>query len=230
MSSELIEPTSQCDDVAEVAPRGMLVVVSSPSGGGKGTLIRRVLINVPNVGYSVSFTTRRPREGEIHERDYFFVEPKEFEEMIAAGAFLEWARVHGNLYGTSRAQVENELAEGRDIILEIDVQGAKSVRDLAPGAVSVFILPPSFEVLYERLVARGSERPDDLALRLRNARTEVEHYSEFDYVIINDDATRAATQLAAIIYAERARRERQEPAAQRVLATFIKDAPQENRG
>jgi guanylate kinase len=230
MSSELIEPTSQREGVAAIKPRGMLVVVSSPSGGGKGTLIRRVLINVPNVGYSVSFTTRRPREGEIHERDYFFVETKEFEEMIAAGAFLEWARVHGNLYGTARAQVENELAEGCDIILEIDVQGAESVRGLAPGAVSVFILPPSFEVLYERLVARGSERPDDLALRLRNARGEVEHYREFDYIIINDEATRAAAQLASIIYAERARRARQEQAAQRVLATFIETPPKTEAG
>ena|ERR1043165_121360 len=200
--------------------RGMLVVVSSPSGGGKGTLIRRVLKTVPNLGYSVSFTTRAPREGEVDGRDYFFVSVEKFREMIERGAFLEWAVVHGNHYGTSHAQVERELREGHDIILEIDVQGAESVRKLVADAVGVFILPPSFEVLRARLEARGSERPNDLALRLRNSRGEVEHYREFQYIIINDDAEIAASQLAAVIYAERARRERQEEAAERVLATF----------
>jgi len=198
----------------------MLIVVSSPSGGGKGTLIRRVLKTVPNLGYSVSFTTRRARAGEIDGRDYFFVSEDKFKEMAEAGAFLEYARVHGNLYGTSHAQVERELAEGRDIILEIDVQGAESVRRLVRDAVSVFILPPSFDTLRERLEGRGSERPNDLALRLKNSRGEVERYREFQYVIINDDAEAASSQLASVIYAERARRERQEEAAQRVLATF----------
>jgi len=200
--------------------RGMLVVVSSPSGGGKGTLIRRVLKSVPNLGYSVSFTTRAPREGEINGQHYHFISVDEFQKMIGAGEFLEWAHVHGHLYGTGRLQVARELAEGCDIILEIDVQGASSVRGLVPDEVSVFILPPSFEVLHARLAARGSEQPDDLALRLRNARGEVERYREFDYVVINDDADRAAAQLASIIYAERARRERQEQVARDVLASF----------
>lgn len=204
----------------QIVPRGRLVVVSSPSGGGKGTLIRRVLNEVPNLGYSVSYTTRQARLGEVHGRDYFFVTPEIFKRMARAGEFLEWANVHDHLYGTARAQVERELAEGRDIILEIDVQGAQSVRALVNSLVSVFILPPSYEVLSARLTARGSERPQDLALRLRNARGEVEHYREFEYVVINDDADRAARQLAAIIYAERARRERQEHLAKRVLATF----------
>lgn len=202
----------------------MLVVVSSPSGGGKGTLIRRVLKIVPDVGYSVSFTTRAPRVGEEHGRHYFFVEAEEFRAMISAGAFLEWAVVHGNLYGTAHAQVERELAEGRDIILEIDVQGADSVRHLLADAVTIFILPPSFEILRERLKARGSEKPGDLVLRLGNAREEVLAYRRFDYVIINDDADRAAAQLASVIYAERARRERQEEAAQCVLETFTQPA------
>lgn len=205
---------------------GMLIVISSPSGGGKGTLIRRVLKSVPQLGYSVSFTTRQSREGEVHGQHYFFVSPAEFEAMAAAGELLEWAYVHGNRYGTSRAQVARELAEGRDIILEIDVQGAANIRQLGLEAVSVFILPPSFEVLRARLVARGSENPADLALRLKNSRAEVEHYREFEYVLINDDADRAANQLAAIIYAERARRARQERAAQEVLATFTQETPQ----
>ena len=206
--------------VADDSARGMLVVVSSPSGGGKGTLIRRALKSVPNLGYSVSFTTRHPRAAEVNGRDYFFVTPEVFEDMAERGEFVEWARVHGNLYGTGRAQVERELAGGHDIILEIDVQGAERVRALNPGAVQVFILPPSFEILRERLTGRGSEGKADLALRLRNSRGEVERYREFDYVIINDDADRAAAQLAAVIYAERARRERQEEAAARVLASF----------
>lgn len=222
MSSETKEvgtPEETCAG-GPSAGRGMLVIVCSPSGGGKGTLIRRVLKTVPNLGYSVSFTTRPPREGETEGRDYFFVAEEKFREMIEAGEFLEWAEVHSRLYGTARRQVLSELQAGRDIILEIDVQGAESVRALAPGAVSTFILPPSFEILRQRLLARGSETEEDLALRLRNAQSEVERYTEFDYVIINDDAERAAGQLASVVYAERARRERQEQAARAVVESF----------
>lgn len=208
----------------EIKGRGMLIVISSPSGGGKGTLIRRVLKIVPDLGYSVSFTTRAPRAGEVHGRHYFFVKPEEFREMEREGAFLEWAVVHGNLYGTGCAQVEQELSEGRDIILEIDVQGADNVRGQVPDAVMIFILPPSFEILRQRLSARGSENPEDLALRLSNSRQEVEAYSRFAYVVINDEADRAAAQLASIIQAERARRERQQEAAEQVLATFAQSA------
>lgn len=220
MSSETKDPGTGKTLSEGSTGRGMLVVVSSPSGGGKGTLIRRALKTVPNLGYSVSFTTRAPREGEVEGRDYFFVSVAEFKRKVEAGDFLEWAVVHGNHYGTSYAQIQRELIEGHDIILEIDVQGAASIRQRVNDAVSVFILPPTFDILRARLEARGSERPADLALRLRNSRGEVEHYREFQYVIINDVAERAAAQLASIIYAERARRERQEEAAQRVLASF----------
>jgi guanylate kinase len=226
MSGKLMSAERDERQALNVSARGVLVVVSSPSGGGKGTLIRRVLKSVPDLGYSVSFTTRAAREGEVHGQHYFFVLPAEFEQMIGAGEFLEWAYVHGNRYGTSRTQVERELAEGRDIILEIDVQGAANVRRLSVDAIGVFILPPSFQVLSARLIARGSENPADLAVRLRNARGEVERYREFEYVVINDDAEQAAGQLASIIYAERARRERQEQAAQQVLATFTQESPQ----
>jgi guanylate kinase len=216
------------DETPDATPtgRGMLVVVSSPSGGGKGTLIRRVLDSVSELGYSVSFTTRRAREGEVHGKHYFFVSPEEFDALARKGEFLEWAYVHGNRYGTSRTQVALELAQGRDIILEIDVQGAANIHHLEIDAVSVFILPPSFEVLRARLTARGSENPEALALRLRNSRGEVERYREFQYVVINDDAERAAAQLAAIIYAERARLKRQQAAAEKVLATFTPESPQ----
>ncbi|HUQ33090.1 MAG TPA: guanylate kinase [Pyrinomonadaceae bacterium] len=220
MSSELKVQQSNATLSEVTTGRGMLVVVSSPSGGGKGTLIRRALKTVPNLGYSVSVTTRPPREGEENGRDYFFVSIERFKQMIAEDNFLEWAVVHGNLYGTSHVEIERELNEGHDIILEIDVQGATSVRRLVEDAVSVFILPPSFEILRNRLVGRGSERQDDLELRLKNSRGEVEHYREFQYLVINDDAESAAGLLASIIYAERARRERQEDVARRVLATF----------
>jgi guanylate kinase len=198
---------------------GMLLVISSPSGGGKGTLISHVLKSVPDVGYSVSFTTRAARPGEVNGRDYFFVSVEKFKRMQTQGELLESAVVHGNLYGTGREQVRQELSKGRDVILEIDVQGAASVKS-REATVSIFILPPSFEVLKARLLSRGSEGPEALLVRLDNARREVKCYKDFDYVIINDDAARASAQLSSIIYAERARRERQEEAAAKVLASF----------
>jgi guanylate kinase len=204
----------------EPVSRGVLFVVSSPSGGGKGTLINRVLKSVPGVSYSVSFTTRAPRPGEVDGGDYFFVTTSRFEELVAADEFLEWARVHGNLYGTSRAQVVKEIGERRDIILEVDVQGAASVRKLLADSISIFIVPPSFEVLKQRLVTRGTDSPLELELRLRNAPVELRQYLTFDYVIVNDDLDRASAQLAAIIYAERARRKRQEEEVRRVAETF----------
>ena len=198
----------------------MLIVVSSPSGGGKGTLIDRVLQTVPGVSYSVSYTTRPPRAKEQDGREYFFVSTAAFEEMIQRGEFLEWANVYGHLYGTSHVQVERERVSGRDIILEIDVQGAESVRRLIEDAITVFILPPSFELLRNRLVARGTDSAEDLARRLRGAPAEVEQYKHFQYVILNDDINRASAQLASVIYAERARRERQENSSRDALADF----------
>jgi len=203
--------------------RGILFVVSSPSGGGKGTLIQRVLKQVPNLSYSVSFTTRAPRNGELGGREYFFVTRDRFEEMIAAGDFLEWAHVHSKLYGTAREQVVREIAEGHDIILELDVQGAASVRPLMADSVSIFILPPSFEILKQRLQARGTDSADELDLRLRNAHLELKDYSAFQYVILNDDLDRAANQMTAIIHAERARLSRQEARVRRVVEAFTKD-------
>lgn len=190
--------------------RGMLIVVSSPSGGGKGTLIDRVLRTVPGVSYSVSYTTRAPRGTEQNGREYFFVSTDSFEEMIRRGEFLEWANVYGYLYGTNQTQVERELAAGHDIILEIDVQGAASIRAKIDDAVSIFILPPSFELLRQRLLARGTDSPADLERRLRGAPAEVDQHRNFQYVILNDDINRASQQLASVIYAERARLGRQE--------------------
>lgn len=200
--------------------KGILFIISSPSGGGKGTLIREILRSVPNIGYSVSYTTRRRREGEIDGRDYYFVEKEEFEALIEQGGFLEYANVHGNLYGTSHRQVSLETKNGRDIILEIDVQGAESVKRKAPEAVSVFILPPSFEVLKSRLTARRTESPADLDLRLKNARSEVKSFTKFDYVVINDDKDQAVENLRSIILAERHRSIRQTEDVQSIIDSF----------
>jgi guanylate kinase len=201
-------------------PRGTLFVVSSPSGGGKGTIIEHVLECVENLSYSVSYTTRAPRLKEVDGREYFFISRETFEDMVAAGEFLEWACVHGNLYGTAKNQILAETAAGSDLILEVDVQGAASVRRLLMDSVSIFILPPSYEVLRERLLARGTDSPEELAVRLRNAPDELRQYSAFDYVIINDEVERAVNQLASIIYAERARCMRQEGLVREVIENF----------
>jgi len=200
--------------------RGTLFVVSSPSGGGKGTIIRHVLDVVDNLSYSVSYTTRAPRQSEVDGREYFFVSRETFDEMVAAGEFLESACVHGYFYGTSKKQIIEQTAAGADIILEVDVQGAASVRKLLMDSVSVFILPPSYEVLRRRLIARGTDPPEELEVRLRNAPEELKQYSAFDYVIINDEIDRASAQLASIIYAERARCMRQEPLVREVISKF----------
>ena len=200
--------------------KGNLFIITSPSGGGKGTLIREVLRGVPGVGYSVSFTTRAARAGEEHGKHYYFVSREEFEKKIAESEFLEWANVHGNLYGTSRAQVESELNLGRDIILEIDVQGAEIVKKIRPESIGVFILPPSFDVLRERLTARQTETPADLQTRLRNSAAEVRRWREFDYVIINDELTRAARDLQAVFLTERLKRGRQAENIEKIIETF----------
>lgn len=200
--------------------KGILFIISSPSGGGKGTLIREVLRTVPNIGYSVSFTTRKIREGEENGVHYNFVSREEFENLINQGEFLEYAEVHGNYYGTSKTQVERETSLGRDIILEIDVQGANLVREKTSETVEVFILPPSFEVLKERLTARQTENNEDLELRLKNSKDEVRNYSKFDYVIINDEVAKAVNDLQSVIYAERNKRERQIEAVEKILETF----------
>lgn len=230
MSSEIDESELESKSAPEIVEgRGILFVVSSPSGGGKGTLIQRVLNKIPNLSYSVSFTTRAPRSGESNGREYFFVTPEKFEQMVAANEFLEWAHVHSKRYGTARQQVVREVSAGRDIILEVDVQGAASVRALLPDSVSIFILPPSFEILKQRLQARGTDSPEELDLRLRNAPAELKDYSAFEYLIVNDDADRAAEQMTAIVQAERARLSRQEARVKRIVEAFTTNEMPEAR-
>jgi guanylate kinase len=189
--------------------KGELFIVASPSGGGKTTLIRRVMEQLAAQGreahFSVSHTTRAPRACERDGVDYHFVDRASFQAMAGRGEFLEFAEVHGNLYGTSRAEVEKRLERGCDVFLDIDVQGARQVRASVPDAVKVFIFPPSRDELHRRLVERRQDSDATIALRIRNAVQEMREYAEFDYVIINDrleDATRA---LASIVMAARLR-------------------------
>jgi guanylate kinase len=199
---------------------GNLIIVSAPSGAGKTTLTGGAVERDHLVRHSVSFTSRAPRNGEKDGVHYHFVSRAEFEAMIERGDFLEWAEVHGNLYGTSRRLVEEMRAAGFDVILTIDVQGAAQARRLFPDAISVFILPPTRQALIERLEIRGANDANDLGLRLSNAAGEIEQYANFDYVVVNDDLNKAVDELTAIITAERCRLKRRSGTAKQILQTF----------
>jgi guanylate kinase len=203
--------------------RGDLFIVSSPSGAGKTTLIRRVLKD-PRIGgtlhFSVSHTTRPPRTGERDGVEYHFVDEAEFRAIEVRGGFLEWAVVHGNLYGTSRAEVEPRLERGLDVLLDIDVQGARQVRSHVPDAVKVIVFPPSREVLEARLKARASDAPEVVVRRLAAARKEMEEWGEFDYAIINEDLEAAVDELRSILVARRAGKSRRRERLEAILRSF----------
>ncbi len=188
---------------------GNLLIVSAPSGAGKTSLVAALLDADPRVSKSVSFTTRAPRNGEVNGREYNFVSVAQFESMRADGEFVESALVHGNHYGTSHKWMSARIAEGVDILLEIDWQGAAQVRRVHTDAVGIFILPPSYAALLSRLTGRATDAPAVIAQRLHNAREEMAHLFDFDYVIINQDFDLAAQELSAIVVAERLKRARQ---------------------
>jgi guanylate kinase len=194
-----------------ISPRGRIIVLSAPSGGGKSTLAQAVLKHTPGIVRSVTYTTRPKRDGEVDGRDYHFVSPGEFEVRALAGDFLESATVHGYAYGTSRFDVEQLCGQGLDVLLVIDYQGAAAIRSKGLGALYVFILPPSMAVLEHRLRQRNSEDEEALRQRLAMAPTEMQHYRHYDYVIVNDDLATATQQLQAIIVADRCRVERLSP-------------------
>jgi guanylate kinase len=181
---------------------GKVFVITGPSGVGKGTLISALLGRVPGLELSVSATTRAPRPGEADGRDYHFLDPDEFERRVAAGEFLEHATYSGNRYGTLRSEVERRLQEGKSVVLEIEVQGARQVRETMPEAVQVFIAPPSPPDLRRRLEGRGTDDPDAIEARLETARRELEAQDEFAHVVVNDEIERAATELERIVRAE----------------------------
>lgn len=184
----------------------LLIVIAAPSGGGKSTVLGRLFARMNNLLFSISHTTRPPRRGEESGREYFFVDEPHFRSLIERGAFLEWAEVHGNLYGTSRAELDRARDSSRDLVLDIDVQGAEQVVRSHPKALTIFIRPPSLEVLRQRLRGRGTDSDADLAVRLRNAEAELARASEFRHVVVNDDLETAVRDVVRIIEAERAAR------------------------
>jgi guanylate kinase len=192
-------------DGRDIRRRGCLFIVSGPSGAGKTSICTPVLARVQDISLSVSYTPRRPRAGEHEGVDYRFVDASAFDGMVKAGAFAEWAQVHGNRYGTAKADVAAALGAGRDLLLDIDVQGAAQMKASYPEAVAVFLLPPSPKKLSERLVGRKTDDPQTVRTRLRNACAEIRHVGEYDYVIVNEDLETAVNGLMAVIAAERLR-------------------------
>ena len=182
---------------------GHLYIVAAPSGAGKTTLVRLLIENDAGIRVSISSTTREPRPGEADGREYYFVAVADFIGMVDRGEFVEWAEVHGNYYGTSKHWVEGELGAGRDVLLEIDWQGAQQVRKSFPKAIGIFILPPSLSALEARLSSRGTDSVETIARRIAAARDEMRHVDEFDYVIINDDLQQALGNLRAVVGASR---------------------------
>ena len=197
-----------------------LIVVSGPSGAGKSTILTRVLRQVESLRFSVSHTTRAPREGEKAGVDYHFVGRPEFDHMREASRFLEWAEVHGQLYGTSLDEYERALRDGMDLLLDLDVQGASLVRKRFPDAVSIFILPPSYEALERRLRDRGSDDEPSFRRRMVAAAEELGLYRAYDYAIINEDLEKSVVSLEAVIRAARCRTSRVDAQARRILRTF----------
>ncbi len=189
----------------EFEPGGFLLVLTGPSGAGKGTLVDRLVRARPACVFSISSTTRPQRQGEVDGVQYEFVTPEEFERRVQAGHFLEWAEVHGKRYGTPAQFVDDRLAQGRIVVLDVDVQGGASVRRLRPDAVSVFVYPPSIDALRQRLLARATDRPEVIEQRLNNAPGEMAQYADYDYLVTNDELEAAVQRLLAIVDAEQAR-------------------------
>jgi len=195
-------------------------LISAPSGSGKSTLVARLIRSTPGLKFSVSYTSRRPRGAEVDGQNYHFVSRPDFEAMIGRKEFLEWAEVFGNYYGTHRGVLEQARAEGKDLVLDIDVQGARQLKCQIPEAVTVFILAPSRQILEQRLRARSEDRKDVIERRLRAAAEEIRNYQAYDYVVINRDLAESDATLGAIVRAERVRRSRIEDQIRPILDTF----------
>lgn len=200
--------------------RGNLIILSAPSGSGKSTLTRRLLDELDALEFSVSYTTRAPRAGEVDGKDYFFVSEETFMAMADRGEFLEWARYVGNCYGTSRDFVRRRQAAGRDVLLDIDIQGARQIKLLVPDAILVFVLPPDFGELERRLKARGLNDEEDLRIRLDRAREEITHWRDYDFVVVNEDVDTAVRATAGIIQSGRCRVSNNVERIREIVRTF----------
>jgi guanylate kinase len=206
--------------LSEMARSGNLIIISGPSGAGKSALATKVLQLVPHLRFSVSYTTRAPRGAERHGVEYFFVSRNEFQSLIHGDELLEWAEVHGNLYGTSRKFVDDLLQQGEDVLLDIDIQGAHIIRQKRADAVGIFILPPSYRILRERLMRRSLDDGFIIEKRLKIACEEIRHYSEYDYLIINEDLDSSTREIQSIILGLRCRTAARTEVAKSVLETF----------
>lgn len=187
--------------------KGRLFIVSAPSGSGKTTLCKKLVSILPDLDFSISYTTRLPRPGEINEVDYFFVSREKFVSMIEKGEFIEWAEVYDELYGTSKEFLDRLVNAGKDVILDIDVQGAMQIKNKIKGGIFIFVLPPSLDILIERLKKRSTESPDIIEKRVNRAISEIQNYVEYDYVIINDIFEEALAELKSIVICQRVKTE-----------------------
>jgi guanylate kinase len=198
-------------------------IISAPSGSGKSTLVHRLLQSVPGLTFSISYTTRPPRPSETNGVDYIFISRAEFEVRLGKGEFLEYAEVFGNYYGTNRSTFEQAVHEGNDLVLDIDVQGARQLKVAIPEAISIFVLPPSREVLEQRLRSRSQDSEEVILRRLKSAADEVRNYTQYDYVLINRELEESAARLATIVQAERLRKARMEEEVRPILDSFEKN-------
>ena len=199
---------------------GNVFVLSAPSGTGKSTIAKLLVERVENLSFSISFTTRAARPGEVHGLDYFFVDPATFDDMVAQGGFIEWVEVYGNRYGTGRVWIEEQLASGQDVLLDIESRGAQNVHRAIPDAVMVFLLPPTAEELSRRLRGRGDSSPEQVKLRLDYAKHEMAQFPAYDYLVVNESVDQAYRGLESIVFATRLRRERMNAKAQQILDGF----------